>query len=131
MPPHLGHHTQISHTTREQIGPTCARRDRHTHAMPYLAGACSSFSQASHRLRRIASAAPEGGRACTRWCYSPGPFAMLSKLLGKHAGRVRITPRWLHFLRVSRRYPELVQLGFGLRKWKRRSAPDKLCGGMR
>ena len=61
MPPHLGHHTQISHTTREQIGPTCARRDRHTHAMPYLAGACSSFSQASHRLRRITSAAREGG----------------------------------------------------------------------
>ena len=61
MPPHLGHHIQISHTTREQIGPTCARRDRHAHAIPYLAGACSSFSQASHRLRRITSAAREGG----------------------------------------------------------------------
>ena len=80
MPPHLGHHIQISHTTREQIGPTCARRDRHAHAIPYLAGACSSFSQASHRLRRITSAAREGGRACTRWCYSPGLFAMLLML---------------------------------------------------
>ena len=61
MPPHLGHRIRISHTTREQIGPTCARRDRHAHAIPHLACACSSFSQASHRLRRITSAAREGG----------------------------------------------------------------------
>ena len=61
MPPHLGHHIRISHTTREQTGPTCARRVRHAHAIPHLACACRPYRQSSHRLRRGTSAAREGG----------------------------------------------------------------------
>ena len=108
MPPHLGHHIRISRTTREQTGPTCARRVRHAHAIPHLAGACRPYRQSSHRLRRGTSAAREGGSGVhsmvlqsrlVRYAFDAGPRP------GKHAGRVRITPRWLHFLRVSCRYP--------------------------